>query len=68
MTILEEARHTLIIIEHDPLLYEHVTEMTEYSLIKFLAGSSETGFGSTHTPGAQTVKEILGEIYQARLG
>jgi hypothetical protein len=47
MTILEEARHTLIIIEHDPLLYEHVTEMTEYSLIKFSAGSSEPGFGST---------------------
>jgi hypothetical protein len=23
LTILEEARHTLIIIEHDPLLYEN---------------------------------------------
>ncbi len=25
MTILEEARHTLIIIEHDPLLYQNAT-------------------------------------------
>jgi hypothetical protein len=30
MTILEEARHSLIIIEHDPLLYEDAREMTEY--------------------------------------
>ena len=30
MTILEEARHTLIIIEHDPLLYEDAGEMTEF--------------------------------------
>lgn len=30
MTILEEAHHSLIIIEHDPLLYENAQEMTEY--------------------------------------
>ena len=30
MTILEEARHSLILIEHDPLLYEDAKEMTEY--------------------------------------
>src|SRR5512136_418707 len=30
MTILEEAHHSLIIIEHDPLLYEDAQEMTEY--------------------------------------
>jgi DNA polymerase I len=30
MTILEEARHSLILIEHDPLLYEDAREMTEY--------------------------------------
>jgi hypothetical protein len=30
MTILEEARHTLIIIEHDPLLYEDAAELTEF--------------------------------------
>ena len=30
MTILEEAHHSLIIVEHDPLLYEDAKEMTEY--------------------------------------
>ena len=30
MTILEEARHSLIIIEHDPSLYEDSQEMVEY--------------------------------------
>jgi hypothetical protein len=30
MTILEEARHSLIVIEHDPLLYEDAQEMVEY--------------------------------------
>ena len=29
MTVLEEARHTLIIIEHDPILYEDAVEMVE---------------------------------------
>jgi hypothetical protein len=30
MTILEEAHHSLIIIEHDPLIYEDSAEMVEY--------------------------------------
>ena len=30
MTILEEAHHSLIIVEHDPMLYEDAQEMTEY--------------------------------------
>jgi hypothetical protein len=30
MTILEEARHSLIIIEHDPLLYEDAQGIVEY--------------------------------------
>jgi hypothetical protein len=30
MTILEEACHSLIIVEHDPMLYEDSTEMVEY--------------------------------------
>jgi hypothetical protein len=29
-TILEEARHSLILIEHDPLLYEDAQETTDY--------------------------------------
>ncbi|MDD1752432.1 MAG: hypothetical protein LUQ38_05005 [Methanotrichaceae archaeon] len=30
MTILEEAYHSLIIVEHDPLLYEDSANMVEY--------------------------------------
>jgi hypothetical protein len=30
MTILEEASHSLIFVEHDPMLYEDAKEMTEY--------------------------------------
>jgi hypothetical protein len=30
MTTLEEAYHSLIIAEHDPLLYEDSVEMVEY--------------------------------------
>ena len=30
ITILEEARHSLIIIEHDPMLYEDAQRMVEY--------------------------------------
>lgn len=30
MTILEVAHHSLIIVEHDPLLYEDAQEKAEY--------------------------------------
>jgi ABC-type uncharacterized transport system ATPase subunit len=30
MTILEEAHHSLIIVEHEPMLYEDAQELTEY--------------------------------------
>ena len=30
MIVLEENRHTIVIIEHDPLIYENAREMTEY--------------------------------------
>jgi DNA polymerase I len=30
MTVLEESRHTLLTIEHDPMLYEDAEEMVEY--------------------------------------
>jgi len=30
MTILEDAHHSLILIEHDPILYEDSREMVEY--------------------------------------
>jgi hypothetical protein len=34
-TILEEARHSLIIIEHDPFLYEDAQGMVENVLPRF---------------------------------
>ena len=30
MTILEEAHHSIIIVEHDPMLYDDAAEMLEY--------------------------------------
>ncbi len=30
IAVLEDSRHTLLIIEHDPLLYEDAEEMVEY--------------------------------------
>jgi hypothetical protein len=30
MTILEEAHHSLIVIEHDPILYKDSLEMVDY--------------------------------------
>ena len=30
MTILEEACHSLIIVENDPMLYEDSTQLVEY--------------------------------------
>ncbi len=30
MSVLEESHHTIVIIEHDPLLYEDAQEMIEY--------------------------------------
>ena len=30
MTVLEENHHSLLIVEHDPLLYEDAEEMVEY--------------------------------------
>jgi hypothetical protein len=42
MTILEENHHTLLILEHDPLLYENAAEMVEYvaGALKEVANSS----------------------------
>ena len=41
MTILEEARDSLIVIEHDPLIYEDAGETTEYVAQALKQASSE---------------------------
>jgi DNA polymerase I len=50
MTILEEARHSLILIEHDPLLYEQAVEMTEY-ISKSMSDASKEAAVLLYTPG-----------------
>jgi hypothetical protein len=41
MTILEQARHSLILIEHDPMLYEDAREMAEYVSQAMMQASQE---------------------------
>jgi hypothetical protein len=42
VTILEEACHSLIIIEHDPMLHENASEMTEY-VSEAIKGAAKEG-------------------------
>ena len=58
MTILEEARHSLILIEHDPLLYEHAVEMTEY-ISKSMSDASKEAAVLLYSPGTGTFLEDL---------
>jgi hypothetical protein len=39
MTILEEARHSLIIIKHDPLLYEDADAAKEAAILLYSPGT-----------------------------
>jgi DNA polymerase I len=58
MTILEEARHSLILIEHDPLLYEHAVEMTEY-ISKSMSDAAKEAAVLLYSPGTDTFLEDL---------
>ena len=58
MTILEEARHSLILIEHDPLLYEHAVEMTEY-ISKSMSDAANEAAVLLYSPGTDTFLEDL---------
>jgi hypothetical protein len=42
MTVLEESCHSLLIIEHDPLLYQDAEEMTEYVSQAMRAAAKES--------------------------
>ena len=42
MTVLEESHHSLLIIEHDPLLYQDAEEMTEYVSQAMRAAAKES--------------------------
>ena len=56
MIILEEARHSLIIIEHDPMLYEDAGEMTEY-ISQGLHDAAKEVAVLLYLPGTETILE-----------
>jgi DNA polymerase I len=49
MTILEENRHSFLIVEHDPLLYEDASEMVEY-IAQHLRQTSREATVLVYTP------------------
>lgn len=66
MIILEENHHSLIFIEHDPLLYEDAREMTEYVSVSLaLREAAKETAVLLYAPGAdpyfeELVKKLIG--------
>lgn len=58
MTILEENRHTVVIVEHDPLLYEDAKEMTEY-VSQAMRETAKEAAVLLYAPGADPYLEEL---------
>ncbi len=58
MTILEEAHHSLIFVEHDPLLYEDAQEMAEY-VSRALMEAARDATVLLYSPGADPFLEEL---------
>ncbi len=58
MTVLEQNHHTIVIIEHDPLLYENAQEMTEYVSQAMRVASNEAAV-LLYAPGADPYLEEL---------
>jgi DNA polymerase I len=60
MTILEEARHSLIIIEHDPIIYEESEEMVEY-VSKAMREAAQESTVLLYSPGLDPFMEELAQ-------
>jgi hypothetical protein len=58
MTVLEEARHSLILIEHDPTIYEDAAEMVEYVSIALNDAAKEAAV-LLYSPGSDPFLEEL---------
>jgi hypothetical protein len=58
MTILEEARHSIVFVEHDPLLYEDAAEMTEY-VSQALRDAAKEAAVLLYSPGSDAFLEEL---------
>jgi len=62
MTILEEARRSLIIIEHDPIIYEDSAEMVEYvSRAMAMKEASQEATVLLYSPGLDPFMEELAQ-------
>jgi hypothetical protein len=61
MTILEEAHHSLIIIEHDPILYEDSQEMVEY-ISQAMRQASQEATVLLYSPGIDPFLEDLAKL------
>ena len=58
MTVLEEARYSLILIEHDPTIYEDATEMVDY-VSRALSDAAKEAAVLLYSPGSDPFLEDL---------
>jgi DNA polymerase I len=58
MTVLKEARHSIILIEHDPLFYEDAAEMVDY-VSRALSDAAKEVTVLLYSPGTDTFLEDL---------
>jgi hypothetical protein len=61
MTILEEANHSLIIIEHDPILYEDSAELVEY-ISQAMRQAAQEATVLLYSPGIDPFLEDLAKL------